>query len=358
MAGKTRSSTRLANVLALVTAVVLTICIPLRARAVDGVTGEFEGQSSWVQPTKTAIVERFTKWMADHNIVEEAATQMLAQVNGAEDTPDALLEAICAAFASHHPEAQPLVDYCRQPQGSPSLVDTEWMASSELDPWVIANLRLLYGKSLSQNRFYDESLVQFQDLKVDDVVDPASLLFYKSVGLHQLLEKEACLSTVTRLLEQKDNLPRRYASVAELMYSDLKPLKTDSLDEISRMMNNVGRRLGFGRAGKRVRTEEEEILAKLDKMIEELEKQQQQQSGGGGGGSSSAPSSPMQDSSPAGGRGSGDVANRDLGTGSPWGDLPPRERQETLQDVTKDLPAHYRQVLEEYFRKLARERNE
>jgi hypothetical protein len=113
----------------------------------------------------------------------------------------------------------------------------------------------------------------------------------------------------------------------------------------------------LGRAGKRVRTEEEEILAKLDKMIEEMEKQQQQQGGGGGGGGSS-PSSPLQDSVPAGGRGSGDVANRDLGTGSSWGNLGPRDRQEALQDITKDLPAHYREVLEEYFRKLARERSD
>jgi hypothetical protein len=94
-------------------------------------------------------------------------------------------------------------------------------------------------------------------------------------------------------------------------------------------------------------------------MIEEAEKQQQQQQQqGADGASGSAPKAPMDKSAPAGGRGSGDVGDRDLGGGSPWGNLPAKDRQETLQDITKDLPAHYREVLEEYFRKLARERNE
>ena len=44
-----------------------------------------------------------------------------------------------------------------------------------------------------------------------------------------------------------------------------------------------------------------------------------------------------------------------IGTESGWGDLPPRQRQEALQQIGKDLPAHYREVVEEYFRKLARE---
>lgn len=339
-------------------AVLPWLALPATA-ANEGNRGEFEGESSWAQPAKADVVTRFTTWLEKAGVAADVKDALIAELNAVSDEdPQILLEAVCRGIASVHEAASPLVKHCQQPEPSTSLVDTEWLASSELDDWSASNLRLLYGRWLGQHQYYDEALAQLKELKIENVVDPASLLFYRSVAHHQLLQKEECLASVTQLLEQKDSIPRRYSSVAELMYSDLKPLKTDSLDEISRMMNNVGRRLGFGRAGKRVRTEEEEIIAKLDKMIEELEKQQQQQQGGGGAGSGSAPSSPMQDSSPAGGRGSGDVADRDLGTGSPWGDLPARERQETLQDITKDLPAHYREVLEEYFRKLARERNE
>ncbi len=58
---------------------------------------------------------------------------------------------------------------------------------------------------------------------------------------------------------------------------------------------------------------------------------------------------------PAGGTGPGDVAPKQLGTETDWGNLPPKQREEALQQLSKDLPSHYRDVIEEYFRKLARD---
>jgi hypothetical protein len=66
-------------------------------------------------------------------------------------------------------------------------------------------------------------------------------------------------------------------TLARLMEADIKPLKVDSLDEIARLMEDVRRRLALARAGKAVRDEEDQIVAKLEKMIEELEKQRQEQ---------------------------------------------------------------------------------
>jgi hypothetical protein len=56
---------------------------------------------------------------------------------------------------------------------------------------------------------------------------------------------------------------------------------------------------------------------------------------------------------PMGGKGEGNVANKPIGDGSGWGDLPPRERDEALQQIGKEFPAHYRDMIEQYFRKLA-----
>jgi hypothetical protein len=139
------------------------------------------------------------------------------------------------------------------------------------------------------------------------------------------------------------------------MEADLKPLKTDSLDEVSRLMDDIERRLGFGRAGKRVRTEEDDVIAKLDKMIEELEKQAQKQQASSSGQGGKQPNQPMQDSMPGGGSGPGEVDQRRTGLQSGWGNLPPKQREEALQRISKGLPSHYREVIEEYFRKMARE---
>jgi hypothetical protein len=91
-------------------------------------------------------------------------------------------------------------------------------------------------------------------------------------------------------------------------------------------------------------------------MIEDMEKkaqQQQQQSSG-----SSGPASPMQDSRIAPLKGPGDVAHRDIGHKSGWGNLPPKQREQALQEIGKDFPAHYRDVIEQYFRRLASEGSE
>jgi hypothetical protein len=321
--------------------------------------GEFASQSSWSQPSQDVVLARLTEWINATRATDEQRTGLLATIApaGKYDQLE-LLELVCQCIGQVEDGATHLLTTCQLLDRPKALPDTEWISSSKLDDWASGNIRLLYGRWLSQHEYYDEALVQIRDLAPENVVDPATLLFYQSVAHHQLLEKEECLQVVTRLLENVDLVPRRYSTVAELMYADLKPLKADSLDEISRMMANVERRLAMGRAGKRVRTEEEEILAKLDKMIEKMEQQQQQQQQGGGGGSGGSPSSPLPDSVPAGGRGTGDVADRDIGIGSSWGNLAPRDRQEALQDITKDLPAHYREVLEEYFRKLARERSD
>ena len=139
------------------------------------------------------------------------------------------------------------------------------------------------------------------------------------------------------------------------MKADIAPLKKDSLDEVARLMSDIQRRLKLGRAGTRVRKEEDDVIAKLDKMIEELELQQQQQQQSGQGQGSLNPSSPAQDSNPLGGSGPGNVDRRNHGEADDWGALPPKERQKALQQISKELPAHYREVIEEYFRKLARD---
>jgi hypothetical protein len=56
-----------------------------------------------------------------------------------------------------------------------------------------------------------------------------------------------------------------------------------------------------------------------------------------------------------GGRGPGNVTKKDIGSGSGWGNLPPKEREEAMQQIGRDFPSHYRDVIEQYFRRLAAE---
>jgi hypothetical protein len=139
------------------------------------------------------------------------------------------------------------------------------------------------------------------------------------------------------------------------MDADIRPLETDSLDEIARLMSDIRRRLGLGRAGTRVRQQEDDVIAKLDKKINEIEEKMKKQAASGQGQGSLQPSNPAQDSQNLGGKGPGDVDAKRIGSKSGWGNLPPKEREQALQQLSKDLPAHYREAIEEYFRKLARD---
>jgi len=65
----------------------------------------------------------------------------------------------------------------------------------------------------------------------------------------------------------------------------------------------------------------------------------------------------MNDSRAAGASGNGDVDRKNIEQKDGWGNLPPAERQQALQQISRDLPTHYREAIEAYFRKLATEKN-
>ncbi len=148
--------------------------------------------------------------------------------------------------------------------------------------------------------------------------------------------------------------------LARLMQADLEGLKDESLDHIARRMEDIQRRLDLGRAGEKVREVEDGVIASLDKLIDEMEKQQQAAAAAAAAGSQPGqqPMTPLPDSRPMELKAPGDVANKPVGNTDGWGELPPHERQEALQQIGKEFPAHYRDMIEQYFRKLANDGSE
>lgn len=318
---------------------------------------EFEKRSTWSPPAAAQVRGELETWLATQTLDEAAKQRIAALWNpaGEVEGPE-LLDRVVETVAIALPAARQWVDDVRADKIDESSLKSPLITDEKTPGVVRDNLRLYLGQSWTQRAFYDEAIEAFGALEPNQVADPASLLFYQSVCLHRLLQKDKCLPILSRLMENEAAIPRRYVTLARLMDADLRPLKPDSLDEIARMMDDIHRRLDLGRAGKRVRKEEDDVIAKLDKMIEEMEeqlKQQQQQASGQGG--SSSPSSPKQESSPGGVKGPGNVDPKNIGGRSGWGDLPPKDRQEVLQQIGKDLPAHYRETIEAYFRKLARD---
>jgi hypothetical protein len=319
---------------------------------------EFFAEPSW-QPVEAAALNR----QVDAYL--RAASISDDQRRAAQDAwwnyPDRpgrdadLLERLARCLAKVDDRVATLAAHCAQSEPNVVLPDFGWLADSQLPELVRHNMRLYYARWLVQNDYDDEALAWTDGLSPADVVAPEALLFYRAVAEHRLVRADRADSMVAVLLERPDDLPLRYQKLAMLMQQDLAGLEDESLDHIARRMSDVRRRLELGRAGKNVQGVEQGVIDSLDKLIKKLEEQAQQQAQAGAAAGGQPSGSPMQDSRLAELKGPGKVEPRDVGQGADWGNLPDKDRERALQEIGRDFPSHYREVIEEYFRRLAAE---
>lgn len=369
---------RLASGLMLVLTVIGVGHVASPAFAQVAVDEELAHEPSWSPLPLAAVRAQVFSWLDEVEANQEARTRAEALWNGVEQPGMAplsqaeLLELVVETIALVQPSAEQIVLLTSKPHDMAPAPALEWLDDQEqTQPFARSNLKLWLGKWLAQERRFDEAGAQLAGLQPSDVVDPATLLFYQSVCNHWTLQASAGMKSINQLLEQRKSIPRRYVQLAELMQADLAKLKEETLDHISRRMNDVTRRLDFGHAGKKVRGVEDGIIASLDKLIKDLEDQagqsggegeqdggEDQQDGGSGDPKGTRSSRPAQDSKIAEGKGAGDVKSKKIGNRSGWGDLPPKDREAAMQQIGKEFPSHYRDIIEQYFRKLASEEGE
>ncbi len=321
-------------------------------------------QSSWNWPESEKVVQQIHSYLKSRQPGTELGPVIVDGLETASLRGVSLLDYVLASTAKSEPAVAALKLIIDAPfaSGSYTKLDAQLssiLANGSIPGWLRSDLQLICCRYMVQHGLYDEALQRLLPLAQESTSDPATWLFCMGICQHHLMQRSACLETLEKLLERETELPTRYAITARLMQSDIKPLKEDSLDEIARLMNDVERRLALGRAGKIVQDKEQAIVDKLDKMIDKLEQQQQQQQqqqqkkSGNAKGQKPNSGKPMDDSQLAEQKGPGDVDQKDVGNGSGWGNLPPAQRQEALQNITKDLPSHFREVIEAYFKRLA-----
>lgn len=310
--------------------------------------------ASWAQPDLPQIKTEFSNWLNAVHADVDTVLRVMEQISigSANRSQGEMIDVVVTGIGHVRPDVERLVRSLQELNVNGSAPDfSGFLENPDEHAFVRDHVRLFVARWLAQNRYYDESIMHLRALKVANVLDPVSLLYYRGLMEHQLLRKDDCVKSLNKLLENPDVLPQRYMVLSRLMLADISPLEPDSLDEISRLMRDIGRRTALYRSGKLVLGQEEQVIEKLDKLIEKLESQQQSRQTQG----DARAGDPMQDSIKAPGKGSGDVTRKRLDEGGSWGDLPPAERAAALAEMAKDMPPHYREVIEEYFRRLARE---
>lgn len=328
----------------------VAICVVSRALAEAA-------EQLYAPPPEGQVRQAAQAWAREHGANAELLHAVDAQwdFRGRATSADDRFDALIRTFYLVDPEARALIDACRNgdlrrlAEGFP-LIETDGGASL-----LIQNLRYFLARYLAVLTMYDEALGLFERIDPTQVADPAGCLFYKAVCEHSLLRKTEGLVTLKALLTSTEDVPVRYATVAGLMQSDLEALKADSLDEVSRQMRDVERRLALGRAGTQVQRVEDRIVTTLDAIIAKIE---QQQGGGGGSGNGQGEQSPNQppqgakDSYVGGVKGKGEVDPEKLGHKDGWGDLPDKAQAAAKELINQQFPFHYRQAVEEYLKRI------
>lgn len=311
-------------------------------------------KAAWTQPTPASIRAAFESWLEEAKTSPQSAAAVEAHVDSIDALNGTLVDPVMQGIELGDEEVSRFVEQLESAANHKDIQSSHLLENVAVPDFVSNHVRLFYGRWLAQHELFDESLEELKKLSVDEVLDPATLLYYRGLMEHQLLQPKACIKTLEKLLENSDQMPRRYSVLAKLMVADMQRLEQDSLDEISRLMGDIRRRTDLNRSGKRVRGQEEDVVNKLDKLIEKLEEQQRQMQMAQAQGSNRS-SSPADREQRMSGQGSGQVRSKTQSDGGQWGNLDPAERDAALADMSKDLPPHYRSVIEEYFRKLADE---
>lgn len=265
-----------------------------------------------------------------------------------------IVDRIARTMSLIDPEVRRLMNRARLVDGPLIAPRIEPLLETDSSSFFNLELRVYYGRYLARRRMFDEALEVLEPVDPAMVADPATCLFFRAVCEHQLLMKDQALMTLKQLTQDTERVPVAYSTVAVLMQDELKNLKSQSLDEITRMMSDVERRLGLGRGGQETQKREQEVIAALDEMIKKIE--QSQGGGGGTGGSGNQSNGPASDSSVAGSTAPGKVDDKDVGNDGGWGDLPAKEQARAKQDIARKFPPQYIEAINRYNRKLATRR--
>ena len=323
---------------------------------------EFSTEPSWQLANPDAVYRQLESYVHTLPLAPDRASKIRDlwwQADAATNQPADLLDRLANCLAEVDDRVSQLVAFCAQAERPTTLPDFSWLANSETPPLVRFNMRLYYARWLAQNGYDDEAIAWTDGLTPADVVAPDTLLFYRAVASHRIVNADRADATVAELLQRSDDLP---IPLPEARGVDAaRPGRAGRRFARSRGTAD-GRRPTPARIGPRG-----EDRPSRRRRRRRVARQDDQGPGRPGPKAAIAGRAPpaVRRAAPrcrtAGWPNSkrpGKVDQRDIGHGADWGDMPDKEREQALQDVGREFPSHYREVIEEYFRRLAAEESD
>ena len=301
-------------------------------------------------------IDQLTAWLAsaDHDRQQAAlALQKWADRNvisamSAEDRLDLLIQ----SFAAVNPQVSESLQ-TTQAAGMEMSVDFEGSNSAA---FFRQHVLLWQGRHLTQHRHYEDALEILNRVSPEGLIDPASLFFYRAACRLHLLQNAEASSDLTLLLKRTVDIPERFRTVAEMMLQQAGP-QPEGIDLVAGLMTDVQRRLDIGRTNEGVQKREEEVVAALDKLLEDLDQQQQQQQQQQNGGGQNTPGNrAAQQNMIKGSAGEGEADSRELTKNGAWGMLDERQETQARELIRQQFPPNFLDAISRYTRKIAEQK--
>lgn len=329
---------------------------------------------NWFIPAAVAVRQEFVHWLETQNLAEpQQRNELLAGWSKTEPelklSGTVLFELTIESLRLALPAVSTYLDACdvlawqELPFGQPVVlpqVPLQIYLGDSGTKYLYASLRYYLALRLVQSRLYDEAVPILDEMTPENTIDPVGVLVTRAIICHHLGQSEKGLTALEELKTVTDPLaPRRFTELAKLLEFDLKNDKKEdeenAPEKISKKMNDVRRRLGKGRTDDGTQKAENGVLKSLDQLIEKIEEQaqQQQQNQNSQSDQGQQANNPADDSRILKQKAPGNADRRDFNSEGQWGDLPPQEREEALLRIDKGFPAHYRDIIEQYFREMA-----
>ena len=213
---------------------------------------------------------------------------------------------------------------------------------------------------------HEESELLLKDIPDTKVKDYQFYHFIRLANNFAMNKKKEAELHAKRIADAfSSTLPKRYQALVYMMTENLKTWEANDLSDIERDMRHSANRLGNAQGGKGTQQVQDDIVKKLDKLIKDQEDKaaaaaaaaqaKQDKESGKKPGQGEGQGQPAPDSIVMGGKGKGQVDEKQLRQiAENWGTLPPAQRAKIIQEITYDLPPKYKPMIDEYFKALNR----
>jgi len=303
---------------------------------------------------KSAVDRFLDRCRSDAQLDQATRQTVIDSVEAARRDPATADEAITAGLKLLSPDfANALSELANERSAEAAALLSPLTESP--DSFLAAEARLFLARAMIQQQRFEDAilpLTELTDHRSADTARAAEAWYLRGKSEAAALNREAALADLHRFLKVYPEAPARMRREAQATLVDLDEAAANLLVDIHDKMNFSGRRLGLEDSGKRTQEVQDDVVALLTEMIEELEKKCGnckgcKCSGSKPGGSGMGGKSPGMSS---GSSQASKITERD-GPRTPWVDLGQRYDDPTAFSASKTrIPLQYKNLVEQYYR--------